>query len=276
MIRIQNKDYVVDLKSAGADGQVQISERRGNKSLVVPTAALAQLIDSLNDAMDIVVGEKGGTTKSKTASAPPSELNVFVGGLSKEASESDIVAFMSSAGEVVSVKVKKGKKAKVNSAVVEFSSVEGAKKAISTLNDIEFMGFTIKCKEDQVVGGQATARATPAIDLAAAQKKKEAADAKKQKKKAIADIPQADKVADEFKIYCLNLPFDATVEDLEEFFSAAGKVKSVDMRSNKKGRNFGYATIEFEEAASVYTSIGQLNGQILMGRDLKVREYFVQ
>lgn len=101
---------------------MEIAERRGNKSLVVPTAVLAQLIDSLNDAMDIVVGQNGGAATSKPARSVPSAVHVFVGGLSKEAVESDVVALMSSAGKVVSVKVKKGKKSKVNSAVVEVSS----------------------------------------------------------------------------------------------------------------------------------------------------------
>lgn len=138
------------------------------------------------------------------------------------------------------------------------------------------MGFTIKCREDQIGSGQAAAVVSlPVIDVAA-QQKKEAAEAKRQKKKEIAKTPKEDKVADEFKVYCLNLPFDVTEEDLESFFSAAGKVKSVEMRVNKKGRNFGNATIEFEEAVSVYTSIGQLNGQDLSGRNVSVREYYIQ
>jgi RNA recognition motif-containing protein len=46
-------------------------------------------------------------------------------------------------------------------------------------------------------------------------------------------------------------------------------------RARRTGRSLGNAVVEFEDATSVYTAIGQLNNQDLKGRTVLVREFFV-
>lgn len=101
---------------------MKISERRGKNrnTVMVPVSGLEKLIEVLNDAMDIVEGGAVIATArpTKTTTQVPGNPNsVFVSGFAKNATESDVVAFMSSKGRVVSVAMKGS--GKFGSAMVE-------------------------------------------------------------------------------------------------------------------------------------------------------------
>ncbi|XP_062083018.1 heterogeneous nuclear ribonucleoprotein Q-like [Humulus lupulus] len=84
-------------------------------------------------------------------SLPPHGSEVYVGGIPHDASEEDLKHFCESVGEVVEVRIMKGKDSSENKgfAFVTFRNVEVASKAINDLNNTEFKGKKIKCSTSQ-------------------------------------------------------------------------------------------------------------------------------
>lgn len=82
---------------------------------------------------------------------PPHGSEVYVGGISQDASEEDLKSFCESVGEVTEVRIMKGKDSGENKgfAFVTFRNVELASKAIEELNNTEFKGRKIKCSTSQ-------------------------------------------------------------------------------------------------------------------------------
>ena len=84
----------------------------------------------------------------------------------------------------------------------------------------------------------------------------------------------ADAISQGRRVYLGNVVYQAKPADIEEFlaanqFSAADKIHvSVDPIS---GRNPGYCFVEFTDRETADSAIEQLNGQILLGREVKCR-----
>jgi RNA recognition motif-containing protein len=75
------------------------------------------------------------------------------------------------------------------------------------------------------------------------------------------------------KLYVGNLPYDVGEADLEQLFSAAGTVDSVNvMRDMATGRARGFAFVEMGTDAEAQKAIGQFNAYSLGGRSLTVNE----
>src|SRR4051812_20961225 len=75
------------------------------------------------------------------------------------------------------------------------------------------------------------------------------------------------------KLYVGNLSFRVTNEDLQEYFSAAGPVDSVNIvydRETGRSRGFGFVEMASEDAAT--SAIAQFNGQEYDGRNMVVNE----
>ena len=76
------------------------------------------------------------------------------------------------------------------------------------------------------------------------------------------------------KLYVGNLPFQATDQDLTDWFKQAGaNVASVSLVTDKftgQARGFGFVEINNDEEAS--RAIQSLNGQDFMGRNVVVNE----
>lgn len=73
-------------------------------------------------------------------------------------------------------------------------------------------------------------------------------------------------------IYVGNLAFDVTEETVEALFAQYGAVHSVKLimdRDTGKPRGFGFVEMDAEQAT---IAIGQINGQELNGRTLRVNE----
>jgi RNA recognition motif-containing protein len=187
--------------------------------------------------------------------------------------------------------------------LVQFSSVEEARRAISTLNDTDHMGLILRCREAQPavpmpppppcaakptaayvtkpaygnkpVNKPVHAQATTASN-AVPTHGSFPSDGKKIK--ASAKTPQAaiEPKPNPFKCCASNFPFEVTNEELHEYFSTIGVVKSAEINYTKRGRNVGTAIIEYEDSACVHMAIGQLNDSYLMGRELKVKECFTK
>lgn len=74
-------------------------------------------------------------------------------------------------------------------------------------------------------------------------------------------------------IYVGNLSYDATEEELKEFFSSYGFVKSVRIIMDKEtGRSKGFAFVEMPNSEEGQAAVEQAEGAEFLGRNLRVNE----
>ncbi len=74
-------------------------------------------------------------------------------------------------------------------------------------------------------------------------------------------------------IYVGNLSYQANQEDLTEVFTEYGKVKRVQLPTDREtGRMRGFAFVDMEEEAQEDAAIKALDGAEWMGRDLKINK----
>lgn len=74
------------------------------------------------------------------------------------------------------------------------------------------------------------------------------------------------------KIYCGNLAFNVTEEDIKELFSRFGEVRSITLVTDRytgKFRGFGFVEMDQQDAEE---AIKELNNMEFHGRNLKVNE----
>ena len=75
------------------------------------------------------------------------------------------------------------------------------------------------------------------------------------------------------KIYVGNLSFQTSSEDLQELFSQAGTVESVNVIEDREtGRSRGFAFVEMSSTEEGNAAIEQFNGHEVGGRTLNVNE----
>ncbi len=74
------------------------------------------------------------------------------------------------------------------------------------------------------------------------------------------------------RIYCGNLPFSATEDEVRDLFSEHGEVLNVSLVNDREtGRPRGFGFVEMEDDAAE-AAIGVLDGYSFGGRNLKVNE----
>jgi RNA recognition motif-containing protein len=75
------------------------------------------------------------------------------------------------------------------------------------------------------------------------------------------------------KLYVGNLPFTSTAQDLQDLFSQAGTVVSVDLIFDKfTGRSRGFAFLAMSTPEEAQAAIQKFNGFGMDGRNLTVNE----
>jgi RNA recognition motif-containing protein len=75
------------------------------------------------------------------------------------------------------------------------------------------------------------------------------------------------------RLFIGSLPYDATTSQLEELFSQAGKVESVNVITDRyTGRGKGFAFVEMATEEEAQKAIKMLNGHDLNGRAIVVNE----
>ncbi|MEM8867225.1 MAG: RNA-binding protein [Verrucomicrobiota bacterium] len=75
------------------------------------------------------------------------------------------------------------------------------------------------------------------------------------------------------KMYVGNLPFDASVEDIQGLFETHGAVQDVFIVKNREtGRPRGFAFVTMETKEAMDAAIEALNGNEFMGRPLVINE----
>ena len=75
------------------------------------------------------------------------------------------------------------------------------------------------------------------------------------------------------RIYVGGLPYATTDQQLQELFSAYGKVESAQVITDKfTGRSKGFGFVEMPDGTAARTAITKLQGQQIEGRTLTVNE----
>ena len=75
------------------------------------------------------------------------------------------------------------------------------------------------------------------------------------------------------KLFVGNLSFDVIENDLQDLFSQAGSVNSVDiMQDRTTGRSRGFGFVEMANSDEASKAIAQFNDSELKGRNIKVNE----
>ena len=76
-------------------------------------------------------------------------------------------------------------------------------------------------------------------------------------------------------VFVGNVAFNAKQEDLHEYFSTVGKVKTVRIMTDKEsGKPKGFAFVEFYDANTALTAIQQLNATQLHGKTVDLFLFF--
>jgi RNA recognition motif-containing protein len=74
-------------------------------------------------------------------------------------------------------------------------------------------------------------------------------------------------------IYCGNISFRASSQDIEKLFESYGSVSSARVITDREtGRSRGFAIVEMEDDSQAQQAIDSLNGNEFMGRNLVVNE----
>lgn len=75
------------------------------------------------------------------------------------------------------------------------------------------------------------------------------------------------------KLYIGSLSYDTTDDGLRELFATVGTVLSAEViRDRNTGRSKGFGFVEMETVEEAEKAIGELNGTMLDGREIKVAE----
>lgn len=74
------------------------------------------------------------------------------------------------------------------------------------------------------------------------------------------------------KVYVGNLPWDHRWQDLKDLFKQLGHVVNAEVVTSPDGKSRGYGTVEYTNPQDAQTAIQKLNGQLINGRLIYVRE----
>jgi nucleolin len=270
VLRIENKDVFVDLKSNKGGMYMKISERKDGQrnSILVPASGIIRLTECLQELAE-KAELKGSSSKKQTVSALRQEndedierkqRSCFVGNLSWDTDEAQLSAFCASAGDVVSCVIMRRGRRSTGSGLVEFNDAASAQKAVATLNGTELEGRAVVVREDRVAEQPSNGTTT----------KQE----KKSKKAKMSEMDPSEKIVEPNKVCVQNLSWEATEEDIVAAFCPVADVISVEIRQSRSGRSLGCGVVEFNSAQGALDAIASLNGQDLNGRELLVREYY--
>ncbi|GKY98873.1 hypothetical protein MPSEU_000843200 [Mayamaea pseudoterrestris] len=194
-----------------------------------------------------VASSDDGAAKSETSTkkVERERHTIFIGNMDFDVSEADIKEMVS---KHVDVKLVSLPRDKLNNnprgfCFVDVGSEEQIDQAITALDGSEFSGRTIRVK-----------RSVP----------------KDQVEKKVPEVPQVPEGYS--RLYVANLPFEATKEELVEFFQTYGDVSEVYIPMNRnKNINKGYAFVTMKNE-DVSTTLEKASGVAFQGRELIVNQ----
>jgi len=271
VLRVETKDIFVDLKKNRNGVYLKISERNGatRNTVLIPASGLERLKNVLDDAI-ISAKDKGiSSSRIKKQRAVDPEIrvrSVYVSGLSWNTTNEDLLQHMSAAGSCLKATVLRVKNRRsLGCGVVEYDSHETAAHAVKVLNDTELDGRKIHCREDRdLSGGEGEGE----VEEEGGRPNTSSVPKDKPTSK-----PGGEKIMDAYKVFCTNLSWDTTADELSVHLSSTGEVLDSEIL-RRNGRSLGCGYVEFSNPDSVALAISQLNGQELKGRPLVIREYY--
>lgn len=188
------------------------------------------------DYGDYKRGKMGDAEDSYHRSEGPkgSPLEVFVGGLSWDAKETDLHDLFSDCGHVENIKILMTPEGRSKGAAFILLDNESAVSRALALDGTEHMGRRIKVNRSS-------------------------------------DKPPPRRTAgDPNTVFVGNLSYQTTEDDLRDFFKECGDVKDVRLaKDHMDGRPKGFAHVEFMSSEDVSQAL-KLSGESLNGRDVKV------
>mmetsp|Transcript_21696 Transcript_21696/g.31571 ORF Transcript_21696/g.31571 Transcript_21696/m.31571 type:complete len:288 (-) Transcript_21696:147-1010(-) len=275
VMKIENKDVFVDLKSNQNGVYLKISERNGSNrnSILIPSSGIQRLGEVLldvarsseyKDAMRNA-GDKGVSPlrAERDANTEVKMRSVYVSNLSWDTEETELTDHMKQAGNVLNTVVLRRNGRSLGCGIVEYDTPETAQYAVEIMNDSDLDGRNIHVREDKVA--QTTETKTPA----AGGKK-----GNKAQKKRASQTPAEDKVVEPNKVFVSNLTWSTSEEELITCFCSVGNVVAVEIRQTRGGRSLGCGVVEFANADDAKECIDTMNGQDLNGRAMAIREYY--
>lgn len=178
---------------------------------------------------------------------------VYVGNLSWDVSWQDLKDYMKSSGEdVLHADVMTGPDGRSKGCgVVEFGTVEGAQKAILTLNDTELNGRQIFIREDREEGRSPVAHSDG--------------------NNAGSRFSPGEKSQGR-RVYVGNLSWDVAWQDLKDHMREAGEVLHAEVITEANGRSKGCGIVEYATEDEAQEAISTLTDTELKGRMIFVRE----
>ncbi len=186
--------------------------------------------------------------------------NVYVGNLSWETDDAQLLELVSQYGTVTSAHVETSKSGRsLGYGLVAYASEADASYAIEQLDELEFGGRKIRVRVDR---GPTAPKA-----------KKERAPREQRPRRE--RVPDEDKVVEPTKVFVMNLNFDTTEDELADHCASYGSVVSAELLTRgRNNRPSGSAIVEYSADHEAKAAIAGLEGQELGGRPLRVREYY--
>lgn len=179
---------------------------------------------------------------------------VYVGNLSWDVAWQDLKDHMRDAGEVKFAEVMTGHDGRSKGCgIVEYSTPEEAKEAISTLTDTELSGRMIFVREDREQtseGGQGGRGPRPARGGGAA----------------------ASGGGNGCSIYVGNLAYETSWQDLKDHMRQAGNVDQANVLENANGRSKGCGIVVYQNSRDAQRAIRELQNSVLHNRPIFIRE----
>jgi len=162
------------------------------------------------------------------------ETEIFVGGLSFQASEDDLWKFFEGCGEIESLKILNRDGQSRGMGFVKFITQEGVNKALA-LNGSQHMGRTVRINmsSDKPTGGERAPKDNSTT------------------------------------IFVGSLSYNSTEDTIRDFFATCGEIRGVRIGMDAEGNMRGFAHVEFASLDSVDKAVG-LHGSELDGRQIKV------
>ena len=126
--------------------------------------------------------------------------------------------------------------------IVELSTQEDARNAITTLHNSELMGRMVFVREDREVSSGSQAATSG-----------------------------ANKPAPGTQLFVGNLSFSTTWQDLKDHFASVGVCEHAEVMKNSQGRSRGFGIVKMHSKEDADMAVQHLNGVELSGRPLEVR-----
>lgn len=182
---------------------------------------------------------------------------VYVGNLAWSVSWQDLKDYMKSTGFEVNrsnIMMTPDGRSK-GCGIVEFATVEGAQKAVETLNDTELSGRQIFVREDREDrGGNSGQRTQYGQNRGGSTQQASSGESKSS------------------RVYVGNLSWDVAWQDLKDHMRQAGEVVHAEVISESNGRSKGCGIVEYSTAEEAQEAISTLTDTEIKGRMIFVRE----